>query len=79
MKTCPSKKECRECGKHHYTLLHRSNDHQLNCSTDQSNPSDSDLSQHQKVTSLTESIAGKTDIIQSCQVLVNVEGRIQIV
>ena len=80
MKTCPSKKVCRECGKHHHTLLHRSNDHQLNRSTDQqSNPSDSDSSQHQKVASLTAFIARKTVIIRSCQVSVDVEGRTQIV
>ena len=30
VKTCPRKKGCRECGKHHHTLLHCSNDHQLN-------------------------------------------------
>ena len=80
VKTYPSKNGCRECGKHHNTLLHRSNDHQLNRSTDQqSNPSGSDSSQYQKVTSLTASIAGKTVIIKSCQVLVDVEGRTQIV
>ena len=80
VKTYPSKKECRECGKHHHTLLHCSNYHQLNHSTDeQSNPSGSDSSQYQKVTSLTASIAGKIVIIKSCQVLVDVESRTQIV
>ena len=79
VKTCPSKRGCRECGKRHHTLLHRSNQQQPNPTDSQSNSSDSNLAQDQKVTTMTTSIAGKTVIVRSCQVLVDVEGRTQIV
>ena len=79
VKTCPSKKGCRECGKRHHTLLHRSNQQQPNPTDSQSNSSDSNLAQDQKVTTMTTSIAGKTVLVRSCQVLVDVEGRTQIV
>ena len=75
VKTCSSKKGCRECGKRHHTLLHRLNQQQPNPTESQSNSSDSNLAQDQKVTTMTTSIAGKTVIVRSCQVLVDVEGR----
>ena len=78
VKTC-SRKGCRECGKRHHTLLHRLNQQQPNPNDSQSNSSDSNLAQDQKVTTMTTSIAGKTVIVRSCQVLVDVEGRIQVV
>ena len=50
-----------------------------NSTDSQSYSSDSNLAQDQKVTTMTTSIAGKTIIVRSCQVLVDVEGRTQIV
>ena len=66
VRECPSKRNCRECGRRHHTMLHK---------TEMQTPTTTEPTATNNGTALTAAIPDHTAVIQTCQVLLETGGR----
>ena len=66
VRECPSKRNCRECGRRHHTMLHK---------TEMQTPTTTEPTATNNGTALTAAIPDHTAVIQTCQVMLETGGR----
>ena len=66
IRECPSKRNCRECGRRHHTMLHK---------TEMQTPTTSEPTATNNGTALTAAIPDHTAVIQTCHVMLETGGR----